>query len=278
MKNSILKKFSKYVSLNVIGMIGLSSYILADTFFVSKALGATGIAGLNLSISVYNIIHGLGLMIGTGGATRYTILKMQDEDEKSNQIYSLSIAIGIFGSETLAVILGADKNLLPYTKTYLTVILIFAPFLILNNILLAFVRNDNSPRLSMIAMVTGSVTNIILDYIFMFPLDMGMFGAALATGLAPIASMSVLSVHFISKSNSFNLTKIKIKVNSIIDILGLGLSAFITEFSSAIVLIIFNLIILNIAGNIGVAAYGIVANLALVGISILQVYPKESNH
>ena len=258
MKNSILKKFSKYVSLNVIGMIGLSSYILADTFFVSKALGATGIAGLNLSISLYNIIHGLGLMIGTGGATRYIILKMQGEDEKSNHVFSLSIAIGIilgiilgiigiFGSETLAMILGADKNLLPYTKTYLTVILIFAPFLILNNILLAFVRNDNSPRLSMIAMVTGSITNIILDYIFMFPLDMGMFGAALATGLAPIASMSVLSVHFITKSNSFNLTKIKTKINSIIDILSLGLSAFITEFSSAIVLIRFNLIILNIA-------------------------------
>lgn len=80
--------------------------------------------------------------------------------------------------------------------------------------------------------------------------------------------MCVLFIHFKTKSNSFNITKIKLKISSIIDILSLGLSAFITEFSSAIVLITFNLIILNISGNIGIASYGIVANLALVGIAI----------
>lgn len=279
MEKNIFKNFARYVSLNILGMIGLSCYILADTFFVSKALGATGIAALNFSISIYCVIHGIGLMIGIGGAARYSILKSQNIDNQANEVYSTSIKIGIisgailviigiFGSRPLALLLGADISTLPLTKTYLATILCFAPFFILNNLIIVFVRNDNNPNLSMIAMLTGSFSNIVLDYIFMFPLGMGMFGAAFATGLAPIISIGILSIHFIKGKNNFRFIKNKIRLSSVIDITSLGLSAFITEISSAVALITFNLIILRLAGNLGVASYGIVANIALVGISI----------
>jgi putative MATE family efflux protein len=279
MENNIFGKFVKYVSLNILGMIGLSCYILADTFFVSKALGATGLAALNFSISIYSVIHGTGLMIGIGGATRYSILKSQNEDRKANVVYSscmklgillgaIFAVIGIFGSKYLALLLGADLSTLPLTKTYLTTILCFAPFFIVNNILLAFVRNDNNPKLSMIAVLTGSFSNIILDYIFMFPLGMGMLGAAFATGLAPIIGIGIMSIHFIKGKNNFRLIKNKLRWSSICDISSLGLSAFISEVSSAIVLITFNLVILRLKGNLGVASYGIVANIALVGVSM----------
>lgn len=279
MKESILKNFIKYVSLNILGMIGLSCYILADTFFVSKALGATGLAALNFSISVYSVIHGTGLMIGIGGATRYSILKTQNKNKKANKVFSISVKfgiiigiifaiIGIFGAKTLALLLGADTDTLPLTKRYLETILSFAPFFIMNNILIAFIRNDNNPKLSMIAMLTGSFSNIVLDYIFMFPFGMGMFGAAFATGLAPIISICILSLHFIKKENSFKYTHTKIIGSFVLDILSLGVSAFITEVSSAVAIITFNLVILGLNGNLGVASYGIVANIALVGVSI----------
>ena len=129
-------------------------------------------------------------------------------------------------------------------------------------------RNDHNPNLSMIAMLVGSFSNIILDYIFMFPLGMGMFGAAFATGLAPIISIAVLSLHFIKRKNNFRYVTTKIIKSVVSDIARLGLSAFITEVSSAVVLITFNLVILKIKGNLGVASYGIVANIALVGMSI----------
>ncbi|WP_066716278.1 MATE family efflux transporter [Clostridium sp. Marseille-P299] len=279
MDKNILQKFVKYVSLNILGMIGLSCYILADTFFVSKALGATGVAALNFSISIYSVINGTGLMIGIGGATRYSILKSQNDDKKANAVFSSSVMlgillgiifaiIGIFGSKPLAMILGADSVTLPLTKTYLTTILCFAPFFIMNNILLAFVRNDNDPKLSMIAMLTGSLSNVFLDYMFIFPLGMGMFGAAFATGLAPIISIGVLSIHFIKGKNNFAFIKSKLRWRSTCDIFSLGLSAFITEVSSAVVLITFNLVIIGLKGNLGVASYGIVANIALVGVAI----------
>lgn len=278
MEKSLLKNFTKYVSLNILGMIGLSCYILADTYFVSKALHATGLAALNLSISIYSVIHGVGLMIGIGGATRFSILKAQKKDKKASVVFSTAIKtgiiigtmfflIGLFGSEYLALALGADQATLPLTKTYLKTIMCFAPFFVVNNIALAFVRNDNNPKLSMIAMLIGSFSNVILDYLFMFPLKMGMFGAAFATSLAPIISICILLFHF-NKRNPFTFLKSKLEWNLITDIFSLGLSAFITEISSAVVLITFNLAILGLEGNLGVAAYGIVANIALVGIAV----------
>jgi putative MATE family efflux protein len=260
-------------------MIGLSCYILADTYFVSKALGTTGIAALNFSIPIYSVIHGIGLMIGIGGASRFSILKSQAKDKQSDEVFStavkagvligiLFVVIGAVGTKYIAIAMGADSVTLPLTKTYLATILSFTPFFILNNVILAFVRNDNNPNLSMIAMLVGSFSNIILDYIFMFPFNMGMFGAAFATGLAPVISICILSLHFIRKKDAFKFLKNKLQWKRIPDLFNLGLSSFIIEISSAVVLITFNLVILKIEGNIGVAAYGIVANLALVGIAV----------
>lgn len=279
MEESVIKKFAKYVSLNILGMLGLSFYILADTYFVSKALGSIGIASLNLSISIYSVIYGLGLMIGIGGATRFSILRVQNKKEKANIVFSNAVkfglmlgislvSIGIFGSKYLALALGADTITLPLTQIYLTTILCFSPFLIFNNMILAFIRNDNNPKLSMIAMLVASFSNIILDYIFMFPLNMGIFGAAFATGLAPIISIVILSFHFTSKYSNIKFVKSKFDIVIVGDIFSLGLSSLIIEVSSAIVLITFNIVILDIEGNLGVAAYAIVANLALVVIAI----------
>ncbi|MFI5359434.1 MAG: MATE family efflux transporter [Halanaerobiales bacterium] len=279
MKNRTLAKFIKYVSLGILGMLGLSCYILADTFFIANRLGPDGLASLNLAIPIYSFISGLGLMLGIGGATKYAILTARQEAGKANDYYNntllmgflisiVLIFLGIFGSDSLSHFLGADESTFQMTNIYLKTILIFSPAFILNNIILAFVRNDGAPRLSMLAMLTGSFSNIILDYIFMYPLNMGMFGAAFATGLAPIISLVVLSTHFTEKRNKFYISKSRPEISIFSDICMLGMSSLITEISSGIVLIIFNLIILNLTGNLGVAAYGIVANLALVSTAV----------
>lgn len=278
-KKHTLGKFAKYVSLNVIGMIGLSCYILADTYFVAKALGANGLTALNFCISVFSILQGFGLMLGIGGATRYTILRNRGEVKNANMAFVHSlflgavlsvifVIIGVFFSEAVVRGLGADDITAPLAKVYLRTILSFAPCFLANNILLAFVRNDNNPKLSMAAMLISSFSNIVLDYIFMFPMSMGMFGAAFATGLSPIISLCILSGHFIRKKNKFSLIRCTISVRRIYDILSLGVSSFIGEMSSAIVLITFNFAILKIEGNIGVAAYGIVANISLIAIAV----------
>ena len=98
-----LKNFAKYASLNVLGMLGLSCYILADTFFISKGLGANGLTALNLAIPVYSLIHGSGLMIGMGGGIRYAILHSQGRSDAVDQVFTnalclaLSLAVIFFG-------------------------------------------------------------------------------------------------------------------------------------------------------------------------------------
>ena len=276
-KETVYKNFVKYVSLNVLGVICFSCYIFADTFFVARALGSNGLAALNLSIWVFSILQGLALMIGIGGATQYTISKNKGEAANSIFTYSLSIGIlaaiifvfiGYFLASPLVKILGADATIYPLTKVYMQTILYFSPVFIINTILIAFIRNDNNPKLAMAGMVTGSFSNIVLDYIFLFPMSMGMFGAALATGLSLILGSLVLALHFLKKSNQLKLLKYKIRIKEIGNTFLLGSSAMIGELSFAISLITFNLVILRIEGNIGVAAYGIVANIAIIAISI----------
>jgi Na+-driven multidrug efflux pump len=262
-------------------MICLSGYILADTFFIARALGANGLTALNFCISIFSIIYGFGLMIGIGGATQYAILKNKGEDTAADSIFTHSLFIGlllaiifvfvgVFFSTPLSRILGADAVTLPLAKIYMKTMLCYSPVLLLSNILGAFIRNDNNPKLAMAGMFVFSFSNIVLDYIFMFPLSMGMFGAALATGLALVLSVCVLSLHFFMVGAGLKpaLTSCKISIAKTVKIMCLGASAFVNELSFAFALITFNLIILGIEGNLGVAAYGIVVNIAIIAISI----------
>lgn len=276
---SCLKEYVKYVTLNVLGMVGLSCYILADTYFVSKGLGADGLAALNLAIPVYSFIHGSGLMLGMGGAIRYSMVKGEGDERGKNRVFShtmllygcfavLFFVIGLIGSETITRLLGADQVVFDMCYTYLKVLLLFTPAFLLNDVILCFVRNDGAPQLSMMAMLAGSFSNIILDYVFIFLCHMGIFGAVFATGLAPVISLFVLSSFFINKKNQFHFEREGLQTGLVRHIFAGGIPSLIGELSSGIVMLVFNMIILGLCGNIGVAAYGVIANLSLVVIAV----------
>ena len=278
-EQNLNRTFARYMSLNILGMLGMSGYILADTFFVSSRLGSDGLAALNLAISVFGFINGLGMMLGIGGATRYAICKAREDDREANASFTLSLVAGIgagvvlvlFGllfSRPLAGLLGAEDRILPMCAVYLRTAFLFAPFFILNHILVAFVRNDGSPKLAMTAMLVGSLSNIVLDYLFLYPLNMGIFGAALATGTAPIIGIAISSIHILSGRSQFKAVPTGLSLRKMAAVAGLGIAAFINEFSSGITLVVFNLLVMHAAGTIGVAAYGVVANLALVVLSV----------
>lgn len=279
LKDNILKDFIKYVSLNVISMIGLSFYILADTFFIANGVGSIGLTALNLVLPLWSLMSGFGLMIGIGAGISYSIKRGKNSEKGANKVFThamlmgVSIGaiitiIGVIFSYDIVVILGADELVAPLASKYLKTLLSFSCVFIVNSIITAFVRNDNNPKLAMIAMTIGSLSNIVLDYIFIFPFKLGMFGAALATGATPILSLLILSLHFIKKKNNFKLIKCKINFAYMKRIISLGVPSFITEVSSGLIILLFNFTILKISNNTGVAAYGIIANLALIVISI----------
>lgn len=281
MNEKILKDFSKYVSFNILGQIAYSCYTLADTFFVSADIGTNGLTALNLAFPIFCLISGAGLMIGIGSSTRFSILKSRNELNSANQVFSNALILvclfatlffftGALASPHLVKILGADRQVFATTNIYLKTLMMFAPAFMLNHLLQCFVRNDGCPSLSMAAMMTGSFSNIILDYIFIFPLHMGIFGAAFATGLSPIISMLVLLPYFIKKKNSFHLAAFNLAQmrKNTGKILANGIPPFLTEAASGVVMFLFNFIILKISGNIGVAAFGVITVISLVVISL----------
>jgi len=274
-EKSCLKKFIKYSSFSVLGMLGISCYIFADTFFISKGLGTNGLAALNIAIPVYNFILGVALMLGVGGATKFSIFKSRNDQKNANIVFTnviylvvlfsiIFVIIGAFWSKNLALLLGANSEIIELTDIYIKWLLFFAPAFILNDVLLCFIRNDGNPSLSMAAMVIGSLSNIVIDYIFIFPLNLGMFGAVFATGLSSIIGIFVMLPHWLKSKKGFHFIKTRLSFKVSWQILSLGFPSFVAQAAAGFVMITFNTIILGITGVSGVAAYGVIANIAMV--------------
>ena len=259
-KQGALREFGHYAAMNILGMIGISCYILADTFFVAQGTGSLGLAALNIAIPAYNLMNGIGLMLGVGAATQYMIARAQNDQRQADSVFTHAAALGL--------LLGADAQTLGMTTTYLRMLWCFGPFFVMNNVLLAFTRNDGAPTVAMCGMIAGSLFNIVFDYIFIFPCGLGMFGAALATGFSPFVSILVLLTHLRRPSRGFHLVNTPLRVSRVPSLCAPGLSSLIGEIASGVVLLLFNLVLLRLSGNTGVAAYGVVANLALVGIAV----------
>lgn len=279
---SILRNFIKYASLNMLAMVSVSAFFLVDTFFVAQGMGADGLTALNLALPVYNVIHGIALMLGIGSGAYYSRLQgraqggLESPDEmqaKANKLFGRTLQLTFFFAAIFFVIgvtctgpivrlLGADDAVFADTKIYAQVLFLFAPVSMLADVIQCYVQNDGDPRRAMMGTVAASIFNIIFDYIFIFPMGMGLFGAVLATSLAPLVNMAVMAPHW--KHTKLRPAKVRPSWIMIKNTFSLGFPSFITELSSGIVIIVFNLVILGICGNIGVAAYGVVANISLV--------------
>lgn len=273
------RQFFQYTFLSVLGTLGVSCYILADTFFISKGLGNDGLTALNLAIPAYSFVHGTALMLGVGGATGFSVSKSRGDGQRANMIFTVTVIAGAvlgvlfalcgaFLSRPLSRMLGANEEVLEMTDTYLRWLLIFSPAFMLNEIMLCFMRNDNAPQLSMAAMLIGSLANTVLDYVFVFPLKMGILGAVLATVFSPVISLAIMCVNILRKKNTFRAVKVKNAAKLLLHDFRLGFPSLLAQFSSGITIIVFNYIILRLKGNVGVAAYGIIANISVVIVAI----------
>ena len=277
---NLTKQFFKYVSQNIFGLLGTSCYILADTYFISQAAGTDGVTLLNLCLPIYNFIFAIGSMMGLGAATRYAILRAQNDDRAqryfSNAIFCACIAavpfvlVGLFCPGALLKLMGGGAGIVALGIPYARIFLMFTPFFMCNYIVSAFVRNDGDPSLAMVATLSGSLFNVLFDYIFMFPMGLGLAGAALATAVAPVLSIAICSRHFFKKENSVQFMRQMPSVRMLGQSCQLGISGFVGEMSSGVTTTVFNFLLLGLAGNVAVAAYGVVANFALVATAIFN--------
>lgn len=217
---SLAKVFATYVSYNIIGMVGISVYILADTYFVANGIGPTALGALNIAIPVFSLANGTGLLIGVGAATLVAYHLGANEKSKAENVFGVALLmgavaglayflLGAFGAYEFAELLGAkEPELRELAGTYAKIILLGTPLFIINDIILSVARSDGSPGLAMGGMVAGSMANIFLDWLFIYEFKWGMTGAAGATILAPVISMAILAFHWKGKKAKASTSEI----------------------------------------------------------------------
>ena len=278
LEDPVRKVFFSYLIPSVSATFVTSIYILADTVMIGHGIGAVGIAALNILLPLYNTFFGVGMMCGVGGSVLFGVRKGQRNLREAREYFTMGLLMMLFISilaslagnlffRPLLSFLGMTSSMEAHTIPYARILVTAAPVFALSSFLQVFVRNDDAPKLSMTGVIAGGVTNVILDYVYIFIMKWGMAGAVLATVTGTTLTVLILCTHFFSKENNLKLVK-NISFRKMGEILGNGMSSFILEVSNGVVTLLFNRQLLFYIGDIGVVVYGIISNTACVVISV----------
>ncbi len=274
-KDPVSKIFFRYLIPSIMGTMVTSIYVLADTIIIGKGIGIDAMAALNIILPLFNIFFGNGLLFGVGGSVLMSIARGRGDTKLGECYFTLATLLNAITCllytiffwifmKPIARFLGATEVTMPYILEYVPYIILGLSVFAFSTFLQTFVRNDGAPKLSMIAVITGGVTNVILDLIFVYPLHMGMAGASIASVIGSAITVSILLFHFRSKSNGLHFTLQGFSVSYIKNIIANGFTSFLLEISSGIVMFVFNLQILKYLGDIGVSMYGVICNTAII--------------
>ena len=250
LKAPIRSVFFSYLAPSVSATLVTSIYILADTMMIGRGVGASGIAALNLLLPLYSAYYGFGMMCGVGGSVLFGFSRGKGDEEAAKGYFTTALllavllaaaSIGLCAAffDPLLILLGDTPSLNPYSVPYGRVLVAGSPVFVFSSFLQAFVRNDGAPKLAMAGVISGGVTNVILDYVFIFPLGQGMAGAALATVMGTCLTVLILCTHFFSKENHLKLAG-GFSLKRAFAVASNGLASFILEMSGGFVTFIFN--------------------------------------
>jgi putative MATE family efflux protein len=279
LKAAPYKVFLKYVVPSIFGLLSISSASIIDGYFVGNYVGPTGLAAINLCSPVLAILLGFSLMFAISHSNLISKLIGEKEiDEACNvfsksliltTIFSLSLsALVYFNISNIFGLFQIEGNLGLWSHKYLTIILMFVPYFMIGVVVDYFVRSDENPILSFIALFLSSALNVVLDYILIVKYNYGISGAAYATGISQAMIMIFLLPHFFSKSTKLRFIKPIGNFLGVLNSLKNGFSELINECSGGIIVMIFNYIMLKDSGPEGVAAYTIVTYFILINLMI----------
>ncbi len=268
----------------VASMMFMAFYQIADGIMVGRSLGPEALASVNILYPILALLAGLGVMIGVGGNARIAVLLGAGESRKASRvlglIVTLGIGLGIVGSlaslglmPQILVLLGTSGQLGFFAGGYLKGLLPFFAFMILVFILEQSVRNDGRPNLASGIMAACALLNIGLDYLFLFVLEFGITGAALATGLSQSIGALIFAAYFLKKTlgNQPGLCFAKPEINrtNLWAVVVNGSSELFNSLATGVTIFLFNRMILIHVGDLGVAAYALVQYLMMLGMMVV---------
>ena len=274
----------RFVIPSVVMMIFTSIYGVVDGFFVSNYVGKTEFAAVNLIMPFPMLLGGFGFMIGTGGSALVAMKLGEGKKKEANEIFSMLIKVtiivgvilsvlGIIFTRNIAIAMGATGNLLEYCVTYGRILLIAITAFMLQNVFQSFLVTAEKPKLGLIITIVAGLTNVVLDFVLIGMLRWGVVGAALATGISQFVGGLIPLIYFFRENNS-ELKLVTSKIN--FRILGKtcfnGSSELMTNISMSIVNMLYNLQLMEYAGENGVAAYGVIMYVNFIFVAVFLGY------
>jgi len=261
-------------------------YNIVDRIFISFGVGRLAIAGISIALPLFTFILATGLFIGVGGGALISINLGRQNKARAEQILGnaltlfivMGILISTFGIlflDDILILFGATANNINYAKDYMSIIFFATTFQLLfigmNNIM----RGEGNPKAAMKMSIIGCGLNILLDPLFIFTLNMGIKGAAIATVISNVLVAILQIRHFIKGDSNIKLKlkNMKLKKEILIGIAGIGIAPFIMQMSNSIVVIFINKNLNIYGGDIAIAAYGIINSISvLMYMPIVGIY------
>ena len=260
-----VKSLLQFAFPTMIMMIFMGLYTITDTIFVARFVHTNALSALNIVCPVINLIVGLGTMLATGGNAIIARKMGAGEEQRAAKDFTWIICIGIFLGVIIACFgilflnqiitgLGASPVLFPYCKDYLFILLLFTPASMLQVLFQNLMITAGRPGLGMILSVSAGVINLILDYIFMVPCQMGIKGAALGTGIGYFIPAVIGILFFLKTKGPLRFQKPIIDFSVLVESCTNGVSEMVSQTASAVTTFFFNRIMMQLLGENGVAS------------------------
>ena len=277
-------KLIKFTVPSIIMMIFTSIYGIVDGVFISNFAGKTAFAAINLIYPPFAIMGAFGFMLGTGGTALVAKTLGEGDKEKANRIFSMIIYVvaglglffGLMGFlfvRPVAIMLGAEGQMVEDCVVYARFMMPFMFCFMLQTTFQSFMITAERPRMGLAVTVAAGVTNMVLDALFIAVFGWGLVGAAVATGISMTVGAVIPLVYFITKKNPrLHLGKTVFDGKALLKACTNGISEMMSEVSGSIVVMLYNFQLIKLAGEDGVAAYGVIGYLTFIFIGMFFGY------
>lgn len=254
---------------SIIMMMFLSFYTIVDGFFVSRFVSTDALSAINITYPLLSLFIAVGVMFATGGSAIIAKHMGEGNTTKANSDFSLITCFSVITSivaviicflflDPLLSLMGASTQIMPLCKEYISVLLLFCPILILQMIFQNFFVTASRPGLGLLLTIGAGCANMVLDYIFIGFFEMGIVGAAWATAIGYCIPAVGGILFFLYNKNGLHFCLLKWDANTIIKSCINGSSEMVTNLSTGVTTLLFNIILMKMFGEDGVAAITVI--------------------
>lgn len=275
-----VSKLLKFVAPSIIMMIFTSIYGVVDGFFVSNFVGKTQFAAVNLIMPFIMAVVTIGFMLGTGGSALVAKTLGEGDESKAKKYFSMIVYTALIGGiilsvisfflvRPIAVLFGAEGELLEYSVLYAHILVFSLPMFMLQNVFQVFFVTAEKPHLGLYVIISAGVTNMILDFLFIAVFHFGLAGAAVATAIGETVGGLVPMIYFARPNSSrLKLVRTKPEWKALGQACFNGSSELMTNLSASVVNMLYNFQLMKFAGQDGIAAYGVIMYVNFIFIAI----------